>query len=86
MRETILRMQQRTGPVPSVISVGGGRLQRKCACGDTPGPSGECEWCRKKKLQRKNKNAGVEKQNDSTAASQTTGTQTAHTVFLGLNR
>ena len=27
-------------------------LQRKCACGGTPGPSGECEQCRKKKLQR----------------------------------
>ena len=25
-------------------------LQRKCACGGTPGPSGECEECRKKKL------------------------------------
>jgi hypothetical protein len=24
-------------------------LQRKCACGGTPGPSGECEACRKKK-------------------------------------
>ncbi len=31
-------------------------LQRKCACGGTPGPSGECAECRKKKrldLQRK---------------------------------
>src|SRR5947207_2152445 len=28
-------------------------LQRKCACGGTPGPSGECEECRKKRLQRK---------------------------------
>jgi hypothetical protein len=27
-------------------------LQRKCACGGTPGLSGECESCRKKKLQR----------------------------------
>jgi hypothetical protein len=25
-------------------------LQRKCACGGTPGPSGECESCRKKRL------------------------------------
>lgn len=30
----------------------GGMLQRKCACGGTPGPSGECEACRKKRLQR----------------------------------
>lgn len=31
-----------------------GTLQRKCACGGTPGPSGECESCRKKRqgLQR----------------------------------
>jgi hypothetical protein len=25
-------------------------LQRKCACGGTPGPSGECEECRRKRL------------------------------------
>jgi Domain of unknown function (DUF4157) len=28
------------------------RLQRKCTCGGTPGPSGECDECRKKRLQR----------------------------------
>src|ERR1051325_967201 len=28
-------------------------LQRKCTCGGTPGPTGECEACRKKRLQRK---------------------------------
>jgi len=32
---------------------GNGLLQRKCACGGTPGSTGECEACRKKKLQRK---------------------------------
>jgi len=30
-----------------------GILQRKCACGGTPSPSGECAECRKKRLQRK---------------------------------
>ena len=35
-------------------------LQRKCACGGTSGPSGECEACRKKKLQRKTANAGFD--------------------------
>jgi hypothetical protein len=30
----------------------GRRLQRKCACGGTPGATGECEECRKRKLQR----------------------------------
>ena len=29
----------------------GARLQRKCACGGTPGASGECERCRRKRLQ-----------------------------------
>ena len=28
------------------------QLQRKCACGGTPSPTGECEACRRKKLQR----------------------------------
>jgi hypothetical protein len=31
-------------------------LQRKCACGGTPGPTGECGSCRKKKLQRRSEN------------------------------
>jgi hypothetical protein len=30
-----------------------GLLQRKCACGGSAGPSGECAECRKKRLQRK---------------------------------
>lgn len=30
-----------------------GVLQRKCACGGASGPTGECEECRKKRLQRK---------------------------------
>jgi hypothetical protein len=30
----------------------GGILQRRCACGGTPGPDGECEACRRKRLQR----------------------------------
>lgn len=38
-------------------------VQRKCACGGTPGPSGECEACRKKRLQRKSDQAAVEIQN-----------------------
>jgi hypothetical protein len=31
-------------------------LQRKCACGGTPGPTGECDGCRKKKLPRRSEN------------------------------
>jgi hypothetical protein len=37
----------------SFIPLRGGLLQRKCACGGTPGPTGECEQCRKTRLQRK---------------------------------
>jgi Domain of unknown function (DUF4157) len=40
-------------PAPSFTSIQGHRLQRKCACGGTRGPTGECEACRKKRLQRK---------------------------------
>src|SRR5690349_14831908 len=41
-----------------------GFLQRTCACGCTPGSSGECE-CRKKKLQRNARNSELEARNDS---------------------
>jgi Domain of unknown function (DUF4157) len=41
---------------PSFTTVPGGVLQRKCACGGMPGPTGECEACRKKKLQRRSEN------------------------------
>ena len=34
----------------SFTAVRRGLLQRKCDCGGTPGPSGECEDCRKKPL------------------------------------
>jgi hypothetical protein len=35
-----------TPPAPSRL------LRRKCACGGTPGPDGECEQCRRKRLDR----------------------------------
>src|SRR5437867_13157557 len=40
---------------PSFTPVRTGLLRRKCACGGTTGPSGECDECRKKRmtLQRK---------------------------------
>jgi hypothetical protein len=44
-------------------------LQRKCACGGTPGASGECEACRKKRLQRQSANAISEGQMDAIAPS-----------------
>lgn len=50
-----------SSPLSSTGAVG----QRKCACGGTPGPTGECEACRTKRLQRKTENRGPETQNDS---------------------
>jgi len=35
---------------PQSSPVLGGVLQRKCACGGTPGPTGECAACRRKRL------------------------------------
>jgi hypothetical protein len=51
-------------PKSSLTPAHVGSLQRKCACGGTPGPTGECEACRKKKLQRKSKNGRSETQRD----------------------
>jgi hypothetical protein len=46
-----LQTQQKVAfaPTPSFTPVRSGTLQRKCACGGTPGPAGECEACRKKR-------------------------------------
>jgi hypothetical protein len=38
-------------PIPSFTPLrSSGLLQRKCACSGTPGPTGECESCREKRL------------------------------------
>jgi hypothetical protein len=48
------RVSAQTKPKPtSAPLVRSNFLQRKCACGGTPGPTGECEECRKKRVQRK---------------------------------
>ncbi len=36
--------------VAPMVSVPSSILQRKCACGGTPGPTGECAECRRKRL------------------------------------
>jgi hypothetical protein len=64
MVKTKLHVQPKAAPVPSFMPVRRGVLQRKCACGGTPGPSGECGACRKKKLQRKSHHPELER-NDS---------------------
>jgi hypothetical protein len=38
---------------PTFTPARSGLLQRKCACGGTPGLTGECDECSKKKLQRR---------------------------------
>jgi hypothetical protein len=40
-------------PPPSLTATRRSVLQRKCACGGTPGPTGECAECRKNRLQRR---------------------------------
>jgi len=40
-------------PTPSSAPVNANLLQRKCDCGGTPGPDGECAECREKRLQRR---------------------------------
>jgi hypothetical protein len=44
------RVSTASTPTISFTPVRGGVLQRKCACGGTPGPTGECEGCQKKRL------------------------------------
>src|SRR5438067_426771 len=48
----------------SFSSVRAGNLQGKCSCGGAPGPSGECEECRKKRLQSKARNPELGTRND----------------------
>jgi hypothetical protein len=49
----LARPPRRAPAVPSPSRL----LQRKCACGGTPGPMGECEECQEKRLQRKARNS-----------------------------
>jgi hypothetical protein len=52
--------QSRKAAVPAMTPVAGGLLQRKCACGGSPGADGECAECKKKQigLQRKSEGSG----------------------------
>jgi hypothetical protein len=54
-----------TAPATSFTPVRSGLLQRKCACGGTLGPAGECEECSKKRLQRKTRNSELGIRNES---------------------
>jgi peptidoglycan hydrolase-like protein with peptidoglycan-binding domain len=61
--QSLLKLQQTIGnqsvqrlvhsqPVQGLRPSQGGLLQRKCACGGTPGLDGECAECRQKRLRR----------------------------------
>jgi hypothetical protein len=53
---SVMKALLRTQPPPqphSLLPAHRAILQRKCACGGTAGPRGECETCRQKKLQRR---------------------------------
>lgn len=52
LHETRLPTQARASSTQPPISKRTGLLRRKCACGGTPGASGECAGCRRKRLQR----------------------------------
>jgi hypothetical protein len=63
MNARVLAQTNRSAPsAPPALS---NLLQRKCACGGTPGPTGECAECRRKRLafQRKVRNAKAQHNN-----------------------
>jgi hypothetical protein len=45
---TMAQLQAKPALKPSYTPVRNSLLQRKCACGGTPGPSGKCAECREK--------------------------------------
>jgi Domain of unknown function (DUF4157) len=57
-----LQAQAQAPAKSSFTSAPRGLLQRKCACGGTPDPTGECDACRKKRLQRKGRNSDTSTQ------------------------
>src|SRR5215475_526056 len=63
--ENLKQQTANRGRRPSFPAVPSGLLQRKCSCGGTPGPTGECEECREKRLQQKVGDKQSEMQNHS---------------------
>lgn len=47
--QTSLQVQTKPDALPSITPMRMGVLQRKCACGSSPGPTGECAKCRRKR-------------------------------------
>ena len=48
--QTYEQARMNFAPSPSFAPARSGLLQRKCSCGGTPGPSGECSECRSERL------------------------------------
>ena len=61
----LLDLQREVGNRAFGRLLNGSVLQRKCACGNAPGPAGECEECRNNRLQREIRNSEVGTQHDS---------------------
>jgi len=59
------RQQVPATPTALFMPVRSGLLQRKCACDGTPGPTGECQECREKALQRNTRSSALVPRNDS---------------------
>jgi hypothetical protein len=59
------RVSVQKKPATSALPVQSNLLQRKCACGGTQGPTGECKDCRKKQLQQTIGNPGSGMRHDS---------------------
>ncbi len=71
-------------PLPvSQPSTTGRRLQRKCACGGKAGPTGECEACKKKRLQRQSRSGSSGLTINESAASETEADAMAARVVAG---
>ena len=47
---TLVVRQKPDTPIPKLTTIRSGALQRKCACGGTSGPDGQCVECRQKRL------------------------------------
>jgi hypothetical protein len=54
----LMELRPQTAPLRSYAPAPTTLLQRKCACGSTPGPTGECATCRAKRLGVQRRTAG----------------------------
>ena len=71
------RMQIQAIPAdrPSLTPAPARLSQRKCACGGTPGPDGECEHCRRKRLARQRDMVGNFQSSESTFVPEASNTR-----------